>query len=635
MEKTAGKQELGRILLVEDEKIIAFTIKRMLEAMGYQVSAILSSGTEAVAFCSSETPDLIIMDILLAGPMDGITAAETIMQTKNIPVIYLSANADTEAVARARVTEPYGYLNKPAGERDLYNALEAAKSRKLAEQKLRENILELEKRILKLESGNLELQKAKEGLQRNEDLLKQAEEVSREKDLRVRSIFQAAPVGIGLVFNRILKEVNGKFCDIVGYTEEELIDKSARILYTDDEEFERVGREKYKQIEQYGTGSVETHWRHRDGRIIDIILSSTPMDPDNLSKGVTFVALDITDRKKAEKEILRHHEFLDTLLNTIPNPVFYKSVDGTIRGCNLSMERFFGKDKEDLIGKSFSELTPLEAAENAALSDTLLMENLVPHRYEGRLSVKDGEIRDVIISKAVYSDDRNEIAGIVGIITDITEQKTMEKAQKDSIKEKETLLKEIHHRVKNNMQVIISLLNLQSQQHRYKGLEDAFFECGRRIRSMARIHELLYQSENLTRIDFHRYLENMVNDLKTMYTPPEKEMDVRFDGPTVYLSINNAIPLGLIANELISNGFKHAFPPDFEGQRRLKLDFQENSGILTLSVSDSGVGLPKDFNIEASNTLGMILVNQLVNQLDGTLEIDRDEGTCFKVRVRE
>jgi len=143
---------------------------------------------------------------------------------------------------------------------------------------------------------------------------KRAEEALLYSEHMQSSILQAAPIGIGLVSNRIIKRVNHRLCEMTGYTSEDLINKSARLLYPTDEEFEFVGKEKYDQISHWGTGSVETRWIRKDGRIMNVLLSSTPLDPANLVEGVTFTALDITERKEAEEELIKHRDNLEILV---------------------------------------------------------------------------------------------------------------------------------------------------------------------------------------------------------------------------------------------------------------------------------------------------------------------------------
>jgi PAS domain S-box-containing protein len=138
---------------------------------------------------------------------------------------------------------------------------------------------------------------------------KQAEEALCEGEATLKSIFRAAPTGIGMVSDRVLKRVNDRICEMTGYSREELVEQNARMLYPTDEDFEYVGREKYAQIRERGTGTVETRWTRKDGKVIDVLLSSTPVDPSDLTAGVTFTALDITERKQAEEALRKaHHE---------------------------------------------------------------------------------------------------------------------------------------------------------------------------------------------------------------------------------------------------------------------------------------------------------------------------------------
>jgi PAS domain S-box-containing protein len=179
---------------------------------------------------------------------------------------------------------------------------------------------------------------------------KKAEEELRESEAYMNSIFRAAPVGIGVVSNRILKRANDRFCEMVGYSPEELMDQSARILYPSDEEYDRVGREKYADIRKAGSGAIETRWLQKSGRIIDVLLSSTPIDPLNLEAGVTFTALDITERKEADQALRDSHETLLTVLDSIDATIYVADMDThEILFMNRYMQDLYGKD---LVGET-------------------------------------------------------------------------------------------------------------------------------------------------------------------------------------------------------------------------------------------------------------------------------------------
>jgi PAS domain S-box-containing protein len=183
-----------------------------------------------------------------------------------------------------------------------------------------------------------------------------AEAVLKEREATLRSIFTSAPIGIGLVRDRIVQQANDRLCAMLGYPEEELLGKSARIVYPDDEEFERVGREKYDQIRQRGTGSVETRWRCKDGRIIDVLLNSTPLDPGNLAGGITFTALDITARKSAEQKLRESERTYRDLFNAMTDILLVLDSNAIIVDVNTAACETYGYTREELIGASPTRL---------------------------------------------------------------------------------------------------------------------------------------------------------------------------------------------------------------------------------------------------------------------------------------
>ena len=189
----------------------------------------------------------------------------------------------------------------------------------------------------------------------------------------------------------------------------------------------------------------------------------------------------------------------------------------------------------------------------------------------------------------------------------------------ESIQEKEVLLKEIHHRVKNNLQVISSLLNLQSMYIKDKEAFDVFKESQDRVKSMAMIHEKLYQSGNFAEIDFSQYIKNLTSSIYSSYGMDTKLIKLKISAENIFLDINNAIPCGLIINELVTNAIKHAFPSGRSGEINIKFSRIDNKYIL--SVQDNGIGLPDSFIIEKTESLGMQLIYSLVSQLEGEFEV--------------
>jgi len=214
------------------------------------------------------------------------------------------------------------------------------------------------------------------------------------------------------------------------------------------------------------------------------------------------------------------------------------------------------------------------------------------------------------------------------------ERKRAETTLRASLHEKEILLKEIHHRVKNNMQVISSLLNLQSRHLTDKAAIEMFRESQQRIRSMALVHEKLYQSKDLSRIDFSNYIESLIMFLFHSYRVNSDLVRMKTEVQNVLLDINSAIPCGLIINELVMNALKHAFPGERKGEIIVSLK-PSGDDRFTLAVSDDGVGFPAGLDFHKTETLGMQLVTMLVDQLDGTISLERRPGTRFEIVFRE
>ena len=246
------------------------------------------------------------------------------------------------------------------------------------------------------------------------------------------------------------------------------------------------------------------------------------------------------------------------------------------------------------------------------------------------LKKKDGTPFLGSVCAVAVRNDKGKIRCFDGIVEDITERKHAEEKIKASLMEKEVLLREIHHRVKNNLQIISSLLNLQSRHVEDEPALDMFRESRNRVRSMALVHEKLYRSEDLSKVDFCEYIRSLGRHLFMAYGMNSAAIDLDVDVRDVFLDINTSIPCGLIINELVSNSLKHAFRGGDRGKIRVVLQ-PENNDKFKMIVSDNGKGLPKGLDVSQTDSLGLQLVTMLVEQLQGTLNIDRNHGTSFEV----
>jgi PAS domain S-box-containing protein len=251
---------------------------------------------------------------------------------------------------------------------------------------------------------------------------------------------------------------------------------------------------------------------------------------------------------------------------------------------------------------------------------------------EEKVDGEKGEIFWFEFFIAPVLDQKGVVSDAVLSILDITGRKINEEQIRASLNEKEVLLREVHHRVKNNMQIISSLLNLQAKYISDPDVARIFMESQKRVRSMALIHEKLYHSKDLSSVNFSEYLRSLVSYL--CHNSGRDSIFCSIKAGKVMMGVDIAIPLGLIVNELVSNALKHAFPGENQGTVHIELKpVKESKGLFTLSISDDGVGLGEDVKFDESRTLGLQLVKDMVEQIDGTLELKREKGTSFLITL--
>jgi len=260
---------------------------------------------------------------------------------------------------------------------------------------------------------------------------KRADQQLRASEEKLKSIFRAAPVGIGVVVDRVIKEANDYFCEMVGYNREELLDQNSRIVYASDEDFEWVGAEKYRQISEKGKGTVETRWRRKDGQVIDVLLSSSPTDPADPLLGVTFTALDITDRRRGEELLRESEERHRTLVEHLPQRIFLKDRNSIYVSCNANYAADLGIAPEQIVGKDDFDFYPAELANKYRLDDQACMAAGTVKDLEDLYELA-GQERWAHTIKVPYRDGQGRVIGVLGIFEDITERRQAEQTLRES-----------------------------------------------------------------------------------------------------------------------------------------------------------------------------------------------------------
>ena len=333
------------------------------------------------------------------------------------------------------------------------------------------------------------------------------------------------------------------------------------------------------------------------------------------------------------EELHESDEKFRNILENIEDGYYEVDLTGNFTLVNASMSQLLGYSREELKGMNNRQYMDKENLKRAFLTFSEVYKTGIPKvNLEGELIRKDGKKVFVEASVSLIKNSFEQSTGFRGIVHNITERKLAEKQLHASLREKELLIGEVHHRVKNNLQVISGLLDLQAASSGNPELMEMFHESQSRIRSMALIHEKLYDSKNFARIDLAGYVRGLSQELFQTYKISPGEIDLIIQtGGDVYVDINKAIPCGLILNELISNALKHAFSGDGAGAITVIIRKYDNKEI-EIVVGDNGLGLPDDVDIRQPRSMGLHLVNGLVkNQLDGQIEVRRDNGTEFRI----
>ncbi|MFV1977321.1 MAG: sensor histidine kinase [Candidatus Scalindua sp.] len=430
----------------------------------------------------------------------------------------------------------------------------------------------------------------------------------------------------------IILDANKKAEELLGMPAEKIIGMHQSQLHPQ-EEAERYRKIFKKHIQNKTAVSEDIFVVNNNSHRIPVEISASVTEIGS-KKFIQGIFRDITERKRREGQIKNSEERLKILFECAPEAIYLIDLEGNFQDFNKAAEKLSGYKREEAIGKNLQELKLIEQKQIPRVL-FLLAENARGKSTEPEeltLNRKDGKQVEIeIMAYPLRIDNRNLV---LGIAHDITERKQVDERLKVSLREKEILLQELYHRTKNNMQVISSLLNLQSATIDDKQTLQIFKETQNRIRSISLVHEKLYQSKDLSNVNLKDYIKDLANTLLMNYQVGIDKISLKIDVGSVFVPIDTAIPWGLIINELMSNSLKYAFPDNRVGEIRVVLRSTDVGGI-ELRISDNGIGLPRDFNLRSTRSLGLKLVSKLTeNELKGEVGLKTENGTEFIIKFK-
>lgn len=503
-----------------------------------------------------------------------------------------------------------------------------------------------------VEQLRLANEKLEEEIQEHE----RTEKALKKSESTLRSFYDSAPMMMGIVELIDRKDLsyissNNTAAAFFGLTSETMQGKLASELWNSKKVLHRLisaciqSKNTFQPVSFEFTHNVDkAHqqqnfnseiYPRQDTKHFSITISKIDLEAAEQNPRFSYLSEDISTRKRLDLALQESEERFRLAFEDAPIGMAIVALEGLFLKVNSSLCEIVGYSESEFLSLTFQEIThPEDLNTDLNFVSKLVKGSIHNYQMEKRYFHKLGHVVWILLSVSLVRNLKKTPQYFVAHIQDISKRKEVEteitKSLQEKLEEKEVLLKEIHHRVKNNLQVICSLLNLQSRYLKEERFIHSFRETQNRVKSMALVHEQLYQSKNISQIVLFDYIEQLLNNLFRAYSIGSNiKYQTKIDD--FKLDLDSAVPFGLIVNEVISNALKYAFYPKIGGRIMIET-FANLEKNLVLVIEDNGKGLEPDFAIENSKSLGLKLVKNLTQQLQGKLEIQSDvnAGTRFE-----
>ena len=591
MENTAD--ENIRVLVVDDDSDMLYSTSRIVESAGFEVTPA-ESGDNAIALSTTYRPDLILLNVMMPG-LDGYTVCQRIKSNPEMVNTFVlmvtGKKVSDDDRARGLLAGADGYLTRPTARKEFLALLHS---------------------LIRIQQTQKQIHKSEEWQQTSLNSMGDGVIATDERGIilflnpRAESITGWSLNGAkGRPCHEVFRIRNDRSGEPMLNPVEHVLDLGVVIGITN-----------------------HTILFRKDGSTRYIADSAAPIrDSENKITGVVLVFQDVTsDREKELSLEIAHREWED-MFQAIGHPTIILDANHEIIRANRAALDLVQIPMESLASKRCYHF--FHNTQNPPVGCP--MENM---KTTGNFEKQDMEMealgRTFLVSCTPVFDTEQQLKHVIHIATDITQRKIAEDQIKKDLAERNLMLREIHHRVKNNLQVIISLINLQLHYVDEPRAKEILSEIKNRIYSMSVVHERLYRSQNFSEIHIQEYLEFIVTELRKSFGHLAN-IELRFDIDDICLGIEKAIPFGLIVNELVTNTFKHAFPGNQAGEIKIRLKKQPDDQII-LMVRDTGIGIPDSFDIVNPKTMGMKIVTILSQQLHGSLSVENKKGASFTLR---
>jgi PAS domain S-box-containing protein len=572
------------ILLVEDEPLIALGEVQTLEREGYQVK-VVSTGEEAVGTIlkAPSAFDLVLMDVFLGKGIDGIQAAQEILEHKDIPIVFLSARGDKDVVERTERITSYGFVAKISGPMVLIASIRMA----------------------------FRLHEAHCALAGSEEKYSKAFHVSPDS------------ININSLSDGKYLAVNGGFTKITGYSPEDVLDKSSidpslNIWVNPDDRIRLI-----ELLKRDGeVTNFEAEFRMKSGEIRYGLMSASILDINGEQCILSFTR-DISDRRAAREALAASNAALTAFINASPLAIVDVDFQQVVRRWNPAAEKLFGWTAEEVIGIENPIVPPHKCTEVTEWIERLEAGQKI-YDVETERQRKDGSLVNVTISTANIPSLPGHAPSRIVIITDNTERKRSAEALQKLVKQEGVLRRELQHRVKNNLNILSSLLALETPRIADPAAQQVLVNAQNRLSIIARMYNHMNRSGEAGVLDLRTYIEDLAIPLVKNFSSNASIVLLNQAADDIALETRQVVPLGLILNELITNSLKYAYRAGTSGEIRIAA--QRSSGYITVRVEDDGAGFKDGIYPQQTETLGLLLVRSLVDQIDGTVTFQSPPG---------